>query len=63
MKSFSTTQLRRSTMAILQAAQCEPVTITWYGKPRFVLMSQQHFDALQSAFGRRNMGEETEKQY
>lgn len=50
-------------MAILQAAQCEPVTITWYGKPSFVLMSREHFDALQSAFGRRNMGEETENQY
>ena len=50
-------------MAILQAAQCEPVTITWYGKPRFVLMSHEHFDALQSAFGRKNMGEDTENQY
>ncbi|MEP1990261.1 MAG: type II toxin-antitoxin system Phd/YefM family antitoxin [Ascidiaceihabitans sp.] len=60
MKSFSATQLRRSTMAILKAAQCEPVTITWYGKPRFVLMSHEHFDAMQSAVCRANRGEETE---
>jgi prevent-host-death family protein len=57
LKIFSTTQLRRSTTAILEVAQCEPVTITRYGKPRFVLMSHEHFDALQSALGRTNWGQ------
>ena len=47
MKVVSTTQLRRSTMAILEAAQCEPVTITSYGNPRFVLMSHEHFESIQ----------------
>ncbi|MDF3415797.1 type II toxin-antitoxin system prevent-host-death family antitoxin [Sulfitobacter sp. M57] len=60
MKVFSTTQLTRSTMEILEVAQCEPVTITRYGKPRFVLMLHEHFDAMQSAVCRANRGEETE---
>lgn len=46
-------------MAILRVAQCEPVTITWYGKPRFVLMSFEHFDAVQSAHDHTNLNEET----
>ncbi|WP_375543211.1 type II toxin-antitoxin system Phd/YefM family antitoxin [Aliiroseovarius crassostreae] len=49
MKVFSTTQLRHSTSEILEAVQCEPVMITRYGKSRFVMMSREHFDAMQRA--------------
>ena len=59
MKVFSTTQLTRSTMEILEVAQCEPVTITRYGKPRFVLMSHEYFDALQSELYRTSICEKT----
>jgi prevent-host-death family protein len=58
MKVFSTTQLRRKTMAILEVAQCEPVTITWYGKPRFVLMSHEHFELMQPKLDLANESEE-----
>lgn len=60
MKVFSTTQLTRSTMEILEVAQCEPVTITRYGKPRFVLMSHEYFDTLQSELGHTSICEKTE---
>ena len=45
-------------MAILEVAQCEPVTITWYGKPRFVLMSHEHFELMQPKLDLANESEE-----
>lgn len=50
-------------MAILEVAQCEHVTITCYGNPRFVLMSHEHFDVLQSALDRTSICEKTENTY
>jgi len=46
-KIFSTTQLRRRTKEILEAAQNAPVMITRYGKPHFVVMSSEHFEEMQ----------------
>ena len=60
MKVVSTTQLRRSTMAILEAAQYEPVTITSHGNPRFVLMSHEHFESIQRGPNSANLDKETE---
>ena len=60
MKIFSTTQLRRNTMAILEAARCEPVTITWYGRPSFVLMSHERFESIQLTLDHAKISEETD---
>ena len=60
MKIFSTTQLTRSTMALLEAAQCEPIMITRYGKPRFVLMSHEHFETMQLKLDHANESEQSE---
>ncbi len=49
-------------MAILQAAQCEPVTHTWYGKPRFVLMSHEQFESIRRALDHTNINEGTDSQ-
>lgn len=49
-------------MAILEVAQCEPVTITWYGKPRFVLMSHEYFESIRRALDHTNINEGTDNQ-
>lgn len=49
-------------MAILEVAQCEPVTITGYGKPRFVLMSHEHFESIRRALDHTNINEGTDNQ-
>lgn len=44
------TELRRDTETLLAKAEQEPILITRYGKPAFVLMSADYFRALTSAF-------------
>lgn len=38
--------LRRKTATLLKLAEEQPVMITRYGKPTFVLMSAQHYHNL-----------------
>ncbi|WP_366523298.1 type II toxin-antitoxin system Phd/YefM family antitoxin [uncultured Roseobacter sp.] len=49
-------------MEILEAAQCEPVTITWHGKPRFVLMPYEQFESMQLTLNHANISEKTDDQ-
>ncbi len=40
--------------------QNAPVMITRYGKPRFVVMSSEHFEEMQKLHGRKNADTEIE---
>lgn len=50
MPTATVTELRRNTETLLEKAEQEPILITRYGKPAFVLMSADHFRALTRAF-------------
>lgn len=60
---FMTTQLRRRTNEILDAAQTESVMITRYGKPSFVVMSCEHFEVMQKLSGYTKFITETENPF
>lgn len=44
--TISTTALRRNTRAVLKLADKEPILITRYGEPTFVLMSAGEFERI-----------------
>ena len=46
MRAFSSTDLANRTGDVLAVAAVEPVEIQRHGKPRFVLMSRDHYDRL-----------------
>ncbi|WP_227287988.1 type II toxin-antitoxin system prevent-host-death family antitoxin [Boseongicola sp. H5] len=50
MQRATVTELRRSAETLLERAAREPILITRYGKPAFVLMSADHFRALTREF-------------
>lgn len=45
MRSYSSTELKQNLGDVLSAASREPVSITRHDKPRFVLMSQEAYEA------------------
>ena len=47
MKEFSITDLSNKRGDVLTAASQEPVTITRYGKPRFIILSTEAFAQMQ----------------
>ena len=47
MKEFSITDLSKKRGDVLAAASQEPVTITRYGKPRFIILSTEAFAQMQ----------------
>lgn len=49
MPTASVTDLRKDTEALLERAEQQPVVITRYGNPVFVLMSAAHYEALSNA--------------
>lgn len=46
MRSFTTADLNKQVGEVTDAAQRAPVIITRRSKPRFVLMSLEHYEAL-----------------
>lgn len=46
MITISSTMLRRNTRAILKLADNDPVLITRFGKPTYVLMSAAEFERI-----------------
>jgi prevent-host-death family protein len=46
MRTFSTADLNKQVGEVTDAAQRAPVVITRRSKPRFVLMSLEHYEAL-----------------
>jgi len=46
MQSFLATYFRQHVDEILEASQLEPILITRYGKPHFVVMSEAYFVKL-----------------
>ncbi len=46
MRSFTTADLNKQVGEVTDAAQRAPVVITRRSKPRFVLMSLEHYEAL-----------------
>ncbi|WP_342153396.1 type II toxin-antitoxin system Phd/YefM family antitoxin [Methylorubrum sp. SB2] len=46
MRSFTTADLNKQIGEVTDAAQRAPVVITRRSKPRFVLMSLEHYEAL-----------------
>jgi prevent-host-death family protein len=49
MRSFTTSDLNKQVGEITDAARKAPVIITHHRKPKFVLMSVEHYDRLRSA--------------
>ena len=47
-KTFRAADLARNTGVVLDAASREPVAITKHQKPRFVIMSVEHYETLLS---------------
>ena len=46
MPTATVSTLRRKTQELLKQAEAQPILITRYGKPAFVLMSVAHYNAL-----------------
>ena len=46
MPTATVSTLRRQTQELLKQADAQPILITRYGKPAFVLMSVAHYEAL-----------------
>lgn len=46
MPTATVSTLRRQTQELLKQAEKQPILITRYGKPAFVLMSAAHYEAL-----------------
>jgi prevent-host-death family protein len=46
MRSFTTSDLNKQVGEITDAARKSPVVITHHRKPRFVLMSMEHYDRI-----------------
>lgn len=46
MQKATVTELRRNTEKLLGEAEQQPILITRHGKPAFVLMSEDHYQAL-----------------
>ncbi len=53
MRSFTTADLNKQVGEVTDAAQRAPVVITRRSKPRFVLMSLEHYEALRGPEDRR----------
>ena len=51
MKSYSTSELVRSIGDVTHTAATQPVLITQHAKPRYVLMSVQHYQQLTAGPG------------
>ncbi|MGL4968210.1 MAG: type II toxin-antitoxin system prevent-host-death family antitoxin [Inquilinus sp.] len=49
MRSFTTSDLNKQVGEITEAARKGPVIITHHRKPKFVLMSMEHYDRLRGA--------------
>ncbi len=49
MPTATVSTLRRRTTELLKQAEDQPILITRYGKPSFVLMSAAHYEALSNS--------------
>ena len=51
MKTCALTEIHRQTGELLDAATVQPVALTRHGRPRFVLMSADHYEGLAKGGG------------